>query len=467
MSIVRKVISFLLLIVLVFTVFSGTALAADPQFTGTIGAKAWMLLDADSGRVLESSNNADERIAPASTTKILTLLVALESGKLNEDVTMSTHAAAVGGSTCDGLKAGKKYNLKNLLTAMMMRSGNNAATAVAEFLGVNEEGFADLMNAKAKELGMDNSHFVTPHGMHNDDHYTTLNDMAKLARAAMKNSDFMSIVGKKSFLMPENNITYVNTNPIVDSENKFYYPYANGMKTGSTNQAGDCFVASASHDGMNLICLLFGYPDDKGDYRWPAAQELFDFGFNSYKTISLSDVTKDLPPVQAPVENCATTDEKGGLLEFAQPGKDVSVTLPKEAAQGLIDGTDSVEAKTVFAKGEKLLAPIQKDEVLGTVTYTSKNTGTTLYSGPLVATRDVLQAGTESNVQGGTAVTKMPPMIPEAISDKKDQGGIWLWLIIPVGLIGFLVFRLVTQNHKRRKRFAPRRKPQYSYKIRR
>ncbi len=462
----RRVISFLLLIVLVCTVFSGTALAADPQFTGTIGAKAWMLLDADSGRVLESSNNADDRIEPASTTKILTLLVALEKGNMSDEVTISAKAAGMGGSSCE-LKNGAKINMKNLLTAMMMFSGNDAATAVAEHISGSVEGFVELMNAKAKELGMNNSNFVTPHGMHNENHYSTLNDMAKVTMAAMKNTAFMEIVNRASFTLPENNRTYINTNQLMVPDNKYYYAYATGMKTGSTKIAGACLVASASHDGMNLICLLFNYPEENSNYRWPAAQELFDFGFNSYKTVSLADVAKDLPPVQVPVENCAITDEKGGLLEFAQPGKGVSVTLPKEAAQGLIDGTDSVEVKTVFAKGDKLLAPIQKDEVLGTVTYTSKNTGATLYSGPLVATRDVLQAGTESNVQGGTAVTKMPPMIPEAISDKKGQGGIWLWLLIPVGLIGFLVFRLLTQNHKRRKRFAPRKKPQYSYKIRR
>ncbi len=463
----RRVTSFLLLFILVCAMFSGTALAAEPQFTGTIGAKAWMLFDADSGKVLASSGNGDEQIEPASTTKIMTLLVAIESGKLNDSVTISAHATGVGGSKCEGLKAGNKINLKNLLTAMMMVSGNNAATAVAEHLGGNEEGFAELMNNKAKELGMTGTHFVTPHGMHKEDHFTTLNDMAKLASAAMKNATFMEIVGTTSYTMPENHVTYKNTNPIIDSESEYYYPYANGMKTGSTEQAGDCLVASASHDGTNLICLLYNYPDDKGDNRWPAAKELFDFGFNSYTTVKLSDVFKDMHPVQKQVENCSSTDEKGGLLEFAPPGEGASVTLSKAAAAGLLDGSDSVDVVPVFVNGETLQAPIQKDEVLGTVTYKSKNTGETLYSGPLVATRDVLQAGTESNVNGDTAVTKLPPLIPEKISGKNDHSGIWLWLLVPAGLIGFLVFRLLTQNHKRRKRFAPRKKPQYSYKIRR
>jgi D-alanyl-D-alanine carboxypeptidase len=464
--ILRRVTSFLLLFILICAMLPCTALASDPQFTGTIGAKAWMLFDADSGKALAFSDNRDEKIEPASTTKIMTLLVAIESGKLSETVTISAHAAGVGGSTCD-LKSGEKIILKNLLTAMMMKSGNDAATAVAEFLGSNEEGFAELMNAKAAELGMTNTHFVTPHGMHKEDHYTTLNDMAKLASAAMKNTTFMDIVGMPSYTMPENNQKYDNANPLLNSSGTDYYPYANGMKTGSTDEAGDCLVASASHEGTNLICLLFGYPDDKGDDRWPAARELFDFGFNNYQTVNLSDVLKDTQPVQKPVENSSSTDEKGGLLEFALPSEGAFATLSKDVAAGLLNGTDSVDVAPVFTSGETLQAPIRMGDVLGTVTYMSKNTGETLYSGPLVAARDVLQAGTESNVNGGTAVTKLPPMIPEKLSKKNDHSGIWLWALVPLGLIAFLVFRLVTVNRKRRKRFTTRKKPQYSYKIRR
>lgn len=462
----RRITSFFVVLILVCAMFSGTALAAEPQFTGTIGAKAWMLLDADSGKVLGSSGNGDERIEPASTTKVLTLLVALEKGNMSDDVTISAKAAGMGGSSCD-LKNGSKVNLKNLLTAMMMFSGNDAATAVAEHIGGSVEGFAELMNAKAKELGMNSSNFVTPHGMHNENHYTTLNDMAKLTMAAMHNTAFMEIVNRPSFTLPENNRNYPNTNQLMIPDNKYYYPYANGMKTGSTTVAGDCLVASASHEGTNLICLLYNYPDDKGDNRWPAAEELFNFGFSKFTTVQLSDVLKDTEPLQKQVENCSSSDEKGGLLEFAPPSEGAFVTLSKEVEAGMLAGTDSVEVVPVFVNGDTLQAPIQKGAVLGTVTYKSKNTGDTLYSGPLVAARDVLQAGTESNVNGDTAVTILPPMIPEKLSENNGHSGIWLWLLVPAGLIAFLVFRLLTQNHKRRKRFAPRKKPQYSYKIRR
>lgn len=456
----------MLLFLILFVMLTGTALAAEPAFPGTIGAEAWMLFDADSGEVLASSDNVDEKIEPASTTKIMTLLVAIESGKLNETVTVSGHAHRVGGSSCY-LDEGEEIKLQNLLTAMMMVSGNDAATAVAEFLGESEEGFAAMMNAKAIELGMTGTNFVTAHGMHDENHYTTLNDMKKLTSAAMKNATFMDIVDRVSYTMPENNQTYDNTNELLDSSNSsYYYAYANGMKTGSTKNAGACLVASATKDDMNLICLLFNYPEEKGDNRWPGAKELFDFGFSKYSTVDLTALLANTTPVQEMVENCSATDEKGGLLEFSLPGEGTYVTLAKDVAQGLKSGTDEVEVDAVFASGTPLQAPIQKDEVLGTVTYKSKSTGEPLYTGPLVATRDVLQAGTESNVNGGTAVTTLPPTIPEQLIKKTDHSGIWLWLLIPTGLIAFLVFRLLTLNRKRRKRYT-RKKPQYSYKIRR
>lgn len=462
----RRVTSFLFVFIFIFAAFSGTALAADPKYTDDPAAYAWMLIDADSGRVL-ASENENERIEPASTTKIMTLLVAIESGKLGDTVKISGHAHRMGGSSCY-LDEGLEVNLKNLLTAMMMVSGNDAATAVAEHLGGNEEGFADMMNAKAKELGMANTNFLTPHGMHEEEHFTTATDMAILARAAMKNPAFMEIVNRVSYTLPENNREYSTTNQLLDGESEYYYPYANGMKTGMTTSAGHCLVASASKDDMHLIVLLFkDMETDDGRDRWKDSKSLFDSGFKNYKTLKLSEVLKDTPPLQQTVENCSTTDEKGGLLEFAAPSEETYVTISDDTASGLLNGSDSVQIEPVFTAVTPLQAPIQKDKVLGTVTYKSEKTSEVIYSGSLVASRDVLQAGTESSVKGGTAVATLPPTIPEQLIKKSDHSGIWLWLLIPVALIGFLVFRLLTVNKKRRRRYSTRKKPQYSYKIRR
>ncbi len=463
--ILRRVTSFLLLFVLLFAVFTSSALAAEPQYTGDPEAYAWMLIDADSGEVL-AAENENEIIEPASTTKIMTLLLALEKGNLSDTVTISGHASRQGGSSCE-LNEDSEVNLEHLLNAMMMASGNDAATAVAEHLGGGEEGFADIMNAKAKELGMANTHFVTPHGMHEEDHVTTVSDMAILVRAAMKNQTFMDIVDQSSYTLPENNRKYPNTNKLMDPEDEYYYPYATGIKTGSTREAGDCLVASASKDGTRFIVLLFkDTATSVGRDRWTDAKSLFDYGFKNYQTLKLSEALKDAQPVQQTVENCSTTDENGGLLEFVSPSEDTYVTLTNDTAAGLLNGSDSVQVETTFTM-TPLQAPIQKGQVLGSVTYKSEKTGETIYTGSLVASRDVLQAGTESSVKGGTAVATLPPTIPEQLIKKSDHSGIWLWLLIPVALIGFLVFRLLTVNRKRRKRYSTRRKPQYSYKIRR
>jgi len=461
----RRITSLFLAFVFI-VMFTGTALAAAPQYSGEPAGYAWMLIDADSGQVLKSKNE-NEIIEPASTTKIMTLLVALENGNLSDTVTISGHASRMGGSSCE-LPEGKEVNLKNLLTAMMMFSGNDAATAVAEHIGGgSEQAFIDMMNAKAAALGMSNTHFMTPHGMHEEDHVTTVADMAILSRAALQNETFMEIVNRGSYTLPENNREYKNTNPLLNKESEYYYPYATGLKTGSTKEAGDCLVASASKDGMNLIALLFNYDESDGSKRWTDANGLFDFGFKNYQTVKLTEVLKDTPPLQQTVENCSATDEKGGLLEFAAPSQDIYVTLTNDTASGLLNGSDSVKVEPAFSVAAPLQAPIQKDQVLGAVTYKSENTDEVIYTGSLVASRDVLQAGTESNVKGGTAVATLPPTIPEQLIKKSDHSGIWLWLLIPVVLIGFLVFRLLTVNKKRRKRYSTRRKPQYSYKIRR
>ena len=467
----KRLASFLFIFVIVFTLLTGTVFAAAPAYTDDVTAQYWMLIDADSGMVLDDSGNVDKQIEPASTTKIMTCILALEKGNLSDTVIVSRKAAGISGSTCN-LVEGEEINLENLLNAMMMVSGNDAATAVAEHISGSASSYVDMMNAKAQELGMTSTHFYNVHGKHTEegDHHTTVADMAKLAIYAMKNPTFMGIVDKSSYTLPADNKRqsqlYKNTNKLCDRDSEYYYSAANGMKTGSTNFAGGCLVASASKNGMNLIALLFKDDSQDGRGRWPDARSLFEFGFDNYRTVDLQELLVDVKPVQAQVENYAANDVSEGLLEFAgpEPGM-VYKTLPKDVVEGLLNGTDSLEPVPTFTS--PLQAPILKGSILGTVQYKSKNTGEVVCSDNLVATRDVLQAGTEPNASGGTAVATQPPIIPEKLKTQRDNSGIWLWLLIPAGLIVFLVFRLFTVNRKKRKRYSTRRKPQYSYKIRR
>jgi D-alanyl-D-alanine carboxypeptidase (penicillin-binding protein 5/6) len=426
---------------------------------------AVVLLDLDSETILYQQN-IDEKIYPASTTKILTLIVAIENSNMDDVVTVSSKAAGTKGSTLD-LKTNEKVVMKDLLNGMMMKSGNDAAIAVAEYVGESVEGFAEKMNATAIRIGMSHSNFITPHGLDNENHYTTARDMATLAIYAMRNPEFAAIVGKASYTMPADNKysstrEAKNTNHLLDTGSSDYYQYATGIKTGSTPKGGDCLVASASKDGMNLICLVFK-DEYNGSVRWGLAKTLFEWGFDNFKTVDLATLMKNVEPVQATVENASAGDS--GILEFNAPevGK-TYVTLGKQAVEGILDGTDSVVTEKTLGE-DPLQAPIEKNAVVGTVTYKSANTGEVIYQGPLIAARDVKKQGTEPNASGATAVETQTPVAPPDLTTTEDNPLIWLWLIPVAGLIVFLVIRLATVNKRKRKRFK-HRQPHYSYKIR-
>jgi D-alanyl-D-alanine carboxypeptidase len=245
------------------------------------------------------------------------------------------------------------------------------------------------------------------------------------------------------------------------SDNDGYYPYAIGGKTGSTNQAGACLIAMASNDGMNLISLIFKDDSKDGRNRWPIAKSMFDYGFNNYITIDIQSLLDKATPVQVQIENYASSDQSDGLLEFEGPqSAGTLATIDKAAAEGILNGTDTIESETTYTHA--LQAPVLKGDVLGTVTYKSTATGDIIYQGSLIATRDVLQAGTEPDASGATAVTVVPPI---NIEELKPNDSIYYWLLIPVALIVFLVVRLLTVTRRKRKRFKNRR-PHYSYRIR-
>jgi D-alanyl-D-alanine carboxypeptidase (penicillin-binding protein 5/6) len=447
---------------------AGTALAEEASgYTGDLsGYGAVLLIDANSGTVLVS-HNADGQIEPASTTKIMTCILALENAKLDDEVTISEKAAGASGQSL-GLAKGETVKMSDLLNAMMMYSGNDAAVAVAEHVSGDVTTFVDMMNAKAQALDMKNTHFVNPNGLHDDNHLSTAEDMAKLTQYAMKNAEFMNIVKQESFTMPQSDKrmekTYDNTNHLMDKEDSDYYSYATGVKTGSTSAAGACLVATATKDGMNLICLIFKDESEDGVNRWSLSKSLFDYGFDNYTTVDVQTLLAKAPSVQIQIENYAAGDKGDGLLTFEAPSSPGTlVTVKKSTAQGILDSTDTEAIEAVPAYDDtKLTAPILKGDVLGTVTYKNKATGDELYTGPLIASRDIAEAGAEPDASGGTAVSVMPAVSMEDIN--KHDGDIFYWLIPPGILIAVLVWRLVTVQHRKRKRFSKKR-PHYSYRI--
>lgn len=252
------------------------SIALIPISASAISAKSAILIDSDSGRVLYE-HNSYEKLPMASTTKIMTGLLACESGKLSESVKVSAFASGTEGSSL-WLKIGEKQTLENLTYGLMLKSGNDAAVAIAEYLGGSIDAFALLMNKKAREIGAVNTNFENPHGLDSDGHYTTAYDLALIAREAMKNTKFSEIVSTKTYSIPMQGEKW---NRALKNHNKLLWNYegCNGVKTGFTKKCGRCLVSSAERYGRELICVTLNAPDDWKDHTY-----LLDYGFDSFDT---------------------------------------------------------------------------------------------------------------------------------------------------------------------------------------
>ena len=236
-----------------------------------IGAESACLMVVGSHRVLYGKKQ-DDIMYPASTTKIVTLLTALEKGKLDDVVTVSARAANTEGSSLD-LAAGDQISLRDLLYGMMLVSGNDAAQAVAEHVGGSAR-FVEAMNQQAESLGATRTHFSNPHGLPDPvNHFTTAYDMALITEGAFRKPEFSRVVAARSqqiVLRNQGQSRYVeNINRLLNS-----YPGANGVKTGFTNAAGYCLVASAKRNNVQLVAVIFN-----SDQRWEDASRLLDYGF--------------------------------------------------------------------------------------------------------------------------------------------------------------------------------------------
>lgn len=238
-------------------------------------AAAAVLIESKSGAILYAKN-ADQRRAPASTTKIMTAIVALEKGDLNKIITVSPRAARTGGSTIH-LKPGDRLSLKELLEGVMLRSGNDGSMAVAEGVAGSIQSFTELMNLKAKEIGAINTNFRNPHGLRAPSHYTTALDLALMARYGLADRFFANLVKKKTAVLEwqerRKSVEVRNTNRLL-----WYLEGADGVKTGTTNEAGHCLVASATRDRKQLIAVVLNSSD-----RWGDSQRLLEYGFQEFE----------------------------------------------------------------------------------------------------------------------------------------------------------------------------------------
>lgn len=243
-----------------------------------LSGSSCILIDANTGRIL-FEKNPHVKMPMASTTKIMTALVALEYGNLEDEVIITKEAVGIEGSSIY-LREGEIMSLEDLLYGLMLRSGNDAAVAIAIHVGGNLENFIDLMNKKAKEIGAVNTNFTNPHGLHDNLHYTTAYDLALITREAFKYEEFAKIAGTKSYISNrvENNYYY--------NKNKTLWEYkgGDGVKTGYTMRAGRCLVSSATRNGHRLIAVSLNARDWFNDNY-----KLLDFGFENFKPYLIYD----------------------------------------------------------------------------------------------------------------------------------------------------------------------------------
>ncbi len=274
---------------IILTIITSILFLAVPQKSSAqmyVNAQSAILMEQDSGRVIfEKDAHTERRIA--SITKIMTALLAVESGKLDETVTVSNNAIKTEGSSIY-LEAGEKIKLEDLVYGLMLRSGNDAAVAIAETVGGSLDGFVYLMNQKAEEIGMKHTHFANPHGLDDhEDHYSSAYDMALLTRYAMNNDTYKKIAGTESYRSESSNNkwdrVWRNKNKLLTS----LYEYSTGGKTGYTKRAKRTLVSTAEKDGVEYIAVTLNDPDD-----WDDHINMFETAFKEYKKVQVLEEGK-------------------------------------------------------------------------------------------------------------------------------------------------------------------------------
>ena len=317
---------------------AGTLMPAEAVSTS---AAAAILMDADSGRILYA-HNADRKMLIASTTKILTALVALREGDLSDTVTVSRHAANTEGSAMY-LQAGEKLTLETLLYGLLLCSGNDAAVAIAEHIAGSEEKFAERMNETAAELGMENSSFANPNGLDHPDHYSTARDMAVLACAAMENETLLRIASTRSVTIGGRTMT--NHNKLLSSLEGCL-----GLKTGYTMAAGRTLVTCAERSGQRLVVVTLQDGNDWADHA-----ALYEYGFSHYPAQSLAVLGREVDRVNV----------SGGIQ------KTVSL-VAAESFSWPVAAEETVETDIVL--DAPLTAPLAAGTVVGQAVFTMDGT---------------------------------------------------------------------------------------------
>ena len=366
----KMIISFFIL----FIILGLKTTCAEEKNNLNLNARSCIVLDRTSKKVLFGKNEYN-KVKMASTTKIMTATIILENCDLSETVTISKKAAGTGGSRL-GLKTGDKITIRDLLYGLLLVSGNDAAVSLAETCSGSVAEFASLMNEKAKELRLNNTHFETPHGLDSDNHYTTAYELAILADYVLNNSTFLNIVGTKHYTITINgypkNLT--NTNELLGSLSGVY-----GIKTGFTNGANRCLVTACKRGDMDIICVVLGC--DTKNYRSSDSTKLINYAFDNFEYISIEDlINKEFLKWNKENKNYFSI-EKGisSSLQISISTIDTPI-IP-------INKNEKSSLKVDFYIDKKLFAPVYKDSIIGKFkVYTSSET---ILKGNIISNQDV------------------------------------------------------------------------------
>lgn len=428
---------------LVFLIFFQFGFPAFADEVPDINAEAFILMDMESGQIL-CEKNADQERSPASTTKILTSIIALERASLDTEMTASQRAidsVDIYNYVTAGIKPGEIIKLENLLELMLVTSANEVGYIIAENVSPDGTiaGFVRLMNQKAEELGLTGSHFTNPCGLEDPDHVSTARDLAILGREAMKYDAFREIVAKTEITMPDTNfrksqdwnasyLTY--TNRLLISRSK-YYSKVTGIKTGYTDPAGRCLVASAINpEGMELISVVLGADIENPNVVFEESQRLLEYGFANY---SVQDVVKD--------------GEYAGRAEVADAVDAERVEMITQGGIRYILPLDSErlsrELTSEKTLNEPFKAPIEKGQVLGNIEY--------FYKGKSLGTVSIIA----NNSIEKTTIAQIRDKYMEIVGDErfilglKIAGGVILFLII----LRFVI-KIISRRSGRRRRYS-------------
>lgn len=474
-----RILSLALLLALLLNCFSLTALAepddtsstvseptesASPAVTGVtpppelldyavddtyyVRAKASALIDLDAGALLYGGN-IDAQIYPASLTKIMTCMIALERGNLDDILTVSESSQqdlVIGGSTAN-LKVGEQISLRELLYCVMVSSANEACNVLAEYISGSISGFVALMNEYAAALGMTSTHYANTHGLHSDEHYTTVRDLSTLVRWAWQHELFREFSTVTKHVVPATNLSeerelhttnYLTSGLVVG---KYYYEKAAGIKTGFTSKAGGCLISTAQDGDKHLLSIVVGcdtIENDDGtttDERFTETKKLLEYGLNHFSLVQvLSDTT------MAGMPEVLYAEGRGSVVVRAKDN--ISVLLP--------DGFDvsKIEMQVSYTSGPPLEAPLEAGQTVGTVTA--------VYEGKPIASCDLV------------TLTAVARSVPEYVADKANEavGGFfgrmmhYWYLTVPLLLVVLAVavmFILRAVNIRKAKKRRARR----------